>query len=248
MEIIQKIKKKAQNQFQHLKFDKQSHTYWINGVKKPSTSKLISNLYPKFDAGQVSYYSARKQKRSREEVLLEWKEKNDKAIALGNAVHDFAEDYLLGRSYNKNLLPQQEAVIRFWQDLPSYYKLVFVELQMYNDVYTGTTDFVLLDTRDNTLVPGDWKTNQNLFKNHNDIHMHEPFNYLLDCAYNHYQLQLSFYQNLLTQVHPVSDRMLVHLPHEGGYKIYKPKNFTKQLKQYINEEYRGYPKSAKSVF
>ncbi len=208
------IKKKIRKRFKNLKFNEELHEYRVKGRKLPSTSFKISNYYKPFDATKYPKHL--------QEI---WKEINKVAIDLGNSVHNFAEDYKLGLS-PKCTLVQHRAIIKFWDELPSYYELVSVELRMHDDGYAGTADFILLDTRDNTLVIGDYKTNKDLFKWYG--FMISPFNFLPDCPYNHYQLQLSYYQNLLSPVHPVSSRMLVHIIGEN-YKVYYPKDFTKCL-------------------
>ena len=239
-----KIIKKARETFKDLEFVEDSHTYTVKGKVLPSTSSMIKQFYEPFDAEKISFFVARKRGITREEVLKEWAENNKKATDYGTLVHKYAEDYCLGKVCKET--PQ--SVIKFWKELPGYYELLFVELQMYSDEYkyAGTTDFVLLDTRDNSIVIGDYKTNKDLFKHYNN--MLKPFELMEDSSYNKYQIQLSYYQILLEQLgFKISDRMLVWLKGDS-YEIYHPNNFTNLLKIYENEKRRNNTKSSEYIF
>jgi hypothetical protein len=224
--------------FQKLKFTEKTHQYKVSGKKLPSVSSLIGKYKNKFNAKEVSKGTARKLKKTQEEVLKDWKDINTNAIRLGNKVHKFAEDYVQGKQpVIENI--QQRAVIRFWEELPDYYIPVFFELKMYHldYLFAGTSDFLLLDTRDNSLVVGDYKTNKDIFKNYRDQKMKAPFEHLYDMPYNHYQIQLGFYQLLTEQLgFKVSDRLLVWIKRDGSYKTYNPYDFTDILKQELENE------------
>jgi hypothetical protein len=79
-------------------------------------------------------------------------------------------------------------------------------------------------------ITGDYKTNEDLFKNYKEKKLLEPFDFLLDCPYNHYQIQLSLYQILLEQTNFfVSERWLIYLEADGNYKKYNCYNYTEYL-------------------
>lgn len=60
------------------------------------------------------------------------------------------------------------------------------------------------------------------------------FNNLLDNPFNHYQLQLSFYQILFEQSgFKVSSRKLIWLLDDGTYKMYNMDDYTQQLKEQL---------------
>jgi hypothetical protein len=238
------IIKKAREIFKDLEFVEDSHTYTVKGKVLPSTSSMIKQYYESFDANKVAFFVARKRGIKKEEVLKEWQENNKKATDYGTLVHKYAEDYCLGKACEET--PQ--SVIKFWKELPGYYELLFVELQMYSKeyLYAGTTDFVLLDTRDNSIVIGDYKTNKDLFKYYNN--MLKPFELMQDSSYNKYQIQLSYYQILLEQLgFKISDRMLVWLKGDD-YEIYHPDDVTNLLKIYENEKRRDNTTSPKHLF
>lgn len=242
------VQKKAQKKYKKLKFEEGPHIYKVDKKKIPSTSSLINKFYKKFDAQGVSFSVAKRRKMSQAQVLKEWKDINTEAINRGSRVHNFAEDYSNGLPVVASCI-QEEAVVKFWEELPSYYQCVFVELKMYSAEYwyAGTTDFVLLDTRDNSLVIGDYKTNGNIFKTYG--YMLPPFDLLEDNPYNHYQIQFSYYQILLEQLgYKISNRMLVWLKHEGGYEIYNTSNFSNVLKKTFDDKWRNNTESTEPLF
>lgn len=243
-----RIKEKAKQQFRKLHFVDETHTYTVEDKVLPSTSYKIKDFYEEFNKEVISKKYAKKHNLSQKEVLKRWEEINLTAIDNGTAVHNFAEDYCNGlkiKPFNK----QCEAVISFWNNLPEYYELVFVELQMYSEDYwyAGTTDFVLLDKRNNSLVIGDYKTNDDLFSYYN--YMLEPFEMLENNSFNHYQVQLSFYQILLEQLdYKISDRILVWLKKDGSYEVYHTSDFTNILKNSLNDNRRDYTKNTEYLF
>lgn len=242
------IKVKAKEQFKKLNFVESTHVYTVDGKKIPSTSSLIKQFYKDFDAEKVSYFVAKKNGTTQQQVLDEWQSTNEEAIDRGTRVHYFAEDYCRKLDVKPTCI-QTQAVVDFWQSLPAYYELVFVELQMYDENYwyAGTTDFVLLDLRDGSLVLGDYKTNKDLFKSYN--YMNPPFDMLEDNNYNHYQIQLSYYQILIEQLgYTVSNRMLVWLNIEGGFEIHNTSDFTKTLKKTFNDNRGSNTKNTKPLF
>ena len=243
-----KLQNKAAEQFGKLNFVEATHTYSAEKKEMPSTSKKITQWYNKFDDKKMSLYVAKKEKVTQEEILDKWQKINFEATERGTRVHQFAEDY----SNKLDVTPtciQTQAVVDFWESLPAYYEIAFVELQMYSEDYwyAGTTDFVLLDLRDGSLVIGDYKTNKNLFKTYGS--MLPPFDMLDNNPYNHYQLQLSYYQILLQQLgYRISDRMLVWLKPDGGFKIYNTSDFTNTLKMTFNDNWRSDTKNTEHLF
>jgi hypothetical protein len=65
-----------------------------------------------------------------------------------------------------------------------------------------------------------------------------PFQHLLDCPLNHYQIQLSFYQLLLEQlgIH-VKERKVIYLTLEGEYIMWDTDDYTTQLKNFLKTKY-----------
>jgi len=235
---MEDTKRKILDFFRGLEFDKDSHSYSVEENKiSASVSKLISSFVEPFDTYNISLRVAKKRGISQKEVLSEWNKKRDLACTIGTDTHLFGEFY----PFNKHLKPKnklEEAVVKFWNDLPNHVVPLMMELQMYHKDYlfAGTTDIVLYNKETDKIILGDYKTNENLFKNYRGKKMLYPFDNLLDNPFNKYQLQLSFYQILFEQTGlEVSSRKLIWLRPTGNYELYNTEDYTELLKEYLKQ-------------
>ena len=234
---MEELKTKIKNYFIDLNFDDKNHSYNIkNNIKiKLSVTNLIKNFIEPFDKKNISLIVAKKRNITQEEVLKEWKNIKDEACDKGNKIHLFGESY----PFNKNLKPQnkfENAIVKFCNNIPSNINFFMTELKMYHKKYmfAGTTDIIFYNKDTDKFIIADWKTNKDLFKNYKGKKMKKPFDNLLDCPYNHYQLQLSFYQILFEQLGlKVSSRKLIWLKPTGNYELYNTKNYTNVLNNYL---------------
>jgi hypothetical protein len=230
MELLSKIKEP----FNSLEFEEAKHKYYVKGEPlKTSVSGLISNFYEHFDAQQVAPFSAKKAGISTEEMLAQWAQINQESRDRGHRVHNFGEIY----QFNRNLrpsCPQEEAIVKFWQDVPEHILPVAAELRMYHfqHLFAGTADIILFDTKTQSYIIADYKTNKDLFKNYQGKTMLAPFETFLDHPLNHYVIQLSYYQLLLEQVGvKVSKRVIIWLGLDGNYQLFNTEDVTDILKQ-----------------
>ena len=196
------IKKYIEKDFSGLTFDPEPHKYFVNKVPiRTSVSGLIKNYYEPFDTVGQSVTSAYWEGVTPEQKRKEWEDYKNLRIDIGNKAHLFGELY----TYNRELRPQSQydvAIMKFWADLPDFIVPIMVEAQMYHKIslYAGTSDIVLFNLKTNQFIIADYKTNGDIFKNYKGKTMLGAFSHLLDSPYNHYQLQLSYYQILLEQV------------------------------------------------
>lgn len=235
------IRKNIDDAFRGLVLDEASHVYTLGDKKlKGSVSGLIKSFYLPFPEDAL----AKKAKRlgiNEEELAKQWKEINDESTERGSRVHLFGERYPL----NKTLIPtcpQETAVKKFWDELPKHIVLVGIEIKMYHKDYMfpGTMDLLLYDTINNYYIIADYKTNKDLHKNFNGQRMLPPFQHLLDCPLNHYQVQLSFYQVLLEQLGiNVKERKVIYLTLEGEYVMWNTDDYTSQLKTFLKTKYEN---------
>jgi len=233
MEFLTKI----QEPFSNLTFEEKRHRYYVEGQPiSKSVSALIGEFYEHFDAQQVAPYSAAKMGISTEEVLAHWAAINQESRDRGHRVHNFGEVY----QFNRNLkpsCPQEEAIVKFWQDVPEHILPLAAELRMYHfkHLFAGTADIILFDTKTQTYIIADYKTNKDLFKNYMGKTMIGPFSHLLDNPLNHYVIQLSYYQLLLEQVGvKVSRRVIIWLGLDGNYQLFDTEDVTDILKITLN--------------
>jgi len=233
MELLEKIS----TPFKALSFKEKEHQYLVKGEPlKGSVSGLIKQFYNTPDFNAIAPYSAAKRGITTEEIQKEWRDNNLESITRGSRVHLFGENY----PFNRKLIPscpQEKAVVKFWNDLPEHIILVGVELRMYHflKLFGGTADIILFDTKTQTYIIADYKTNKSLTKNFQGKMMTGPFSHLLDCPLNHYVIQLSYYQILLEQIGiKISKRIIIHLDLEGNYQLINTDDVTGILRQTLN--------------
>ena len=223
--------------FNNLTFEEKKHKYFVKGEPiKTSVSGLLSSYYEHFDAKAVAPFSARKLGITTEEVLRQWAEINQESRDRGHRVHNFGELYQFDRSL-KPSCPQEEAIVAFWQSIPDHIIPVAAELRMYHFKYlfAGTADIILFDTKTQSYIIADYKTNKDLLKNFKGKTMLAPFQDLLDCPLNHYVIQLSYYQILLEQIGvKVSKRVIIWLGLDGKFSCIDTNDVTDILKTTLN--------------
>lgn len=230
--MIGNIKNKVLSYFSGLTFKEDSHTYYYNNKQLPSVSALVHNYVEEVDWIAIAKKIAKRDNKTVEEVMLPWEEKTRLACERGHEIHSYAEQ--LYRVKEKR--PEDKAVKRFWNELPDRYVLIDKEVRMVHKkfMYCGTSDLLLWDTYTGMIIVVDYKTNEDLFKCFRGRRLKEPFLFLEDCPFNHYQIQLSLYQILIEQIMlEVSERWLVYFKEEE-YKIYKLEDLTKELKESFN--------------
>ena len=77
-------------------FDTEYHTYTLDDkVKLKSVTKIISKFKNAFDSDFFAEKVAKRDKKTKEQVLFEWKEKSDKSCEVGTLVHSIIENYIL---------------------------------------------------------------------------------------------------------------------------------------------------------
>lgn len=238
---MEKTKKIISANFRHLEFNEEKHTYTLAGKKLgASVSSVIKNFYEPFPEDEAVAITMAKTGKPREQILTEWKEKNDESKERGHRVHSFAERF----AFKPNLIPscpQEEAVVKFWKEKPEWIIPVSVELKMYHKkhLFPGTADLLFFDTRRGEYIIADYKTNEDLFKNYKEKKMLSPFQEILDSPYGHYTIQLSLYKILLEQLNiPVYRLMVIWLLKDGTYKMYDLNDCSDRINTFLDNDYR----------
>lgn len=228
----QQFKDRVRHHFGDLTFIDKSHEYFINGHRtNMSVSGVVKSFIDQPDWNKIASNIAKRDGTTKEAVLLAWSTKNKLACDNGTETHDFAE-----KLDRKAKTSKEEAVLQFIKYLgcvhPGRYILMAKELKMYHKIYRfpGTCDFVLFDRKTGKFIIGDWKTNEDLFKNYKDKTLLAPFDFLLDCPYNHYQIQLSLYEILFIQLgYLVSERWLIYLKEDATFEKFDCYDLTSYL-------------------
>lgn len=231
---MEKVEALLKNYFKDLAFEETAHKYLVNGEPlKISVSGLIDQYKHKVDWSSIIKAIAKRDGISEADVSNDWKKKADAGKNKGNSAHNFGEAYV----YDRTLKPKtgyDRAIVKFWNDLPDCIVPLALEIQMYHRIYMfgGTADILLYNKDTGQIYIADYKTNIDLFKNFNGQKMSAPFDKLLCNSYNHYQLQLSFYQILLEQVSDIkiAGRKLIWIKEDGTYIMYNLEDYTEELK------------------
>lgn len=246
------------------------HEYYLDGVQymcvsdvthkyKPKTSEqMAEGCVKKWQRDQdpsYKYYGM-----SKEEILAIWAKISGEACDFGTNVHAFGESmfYYMTEQYDKilpecksqfekgypvPLNPHEEAVVKFWDDLPDNIVPVLAETKVFNrngTPYAGTFDilFYYVDapgSKKNGLMIFDYKTNKDLYKNFKEQTLLWPFNDLLDQNESYYVLQLGCYQIPLENLgYNVVARRLIWLRPDGTYEKVKIPLITDRLRNALD--------------
>lgn len=228
------VRTNIQDFFSGLSFEEKRHKYSIpEGELKISVSGLISKYKYPTDWNRVKIQYAEKHNMTVDEVSALWRIAADEGKSKGNKAHIFGENYALDRRL-KPKTGYDKAIVKFWGDLPNFIQPLILECQMYHKKYlfAGTADILFYNLQNNTIIIGDYKTNKELFNNFLGQKMQYPFANLLCQSFNHYQLQLSYYQILLEQIPgiKVSGRKLIWIKEDGTYLLYNANDYSAILK------------------
>ena len=253
-----------------LVFEEGPHKYYLDGVEYISVSE-VTHRYKPIDGEQMAENCVMKWQRdqdpsykyygmSKEEILAKWKIKSDNACEFGTNVHAFGESmfyYMTGEP--EKILdeckgqfdedgphpanPQEEAVVKFWNDLPENFVPVLAETRVFNrngTQYAGTFDILFYyveepESPNNGLVIFDYKTNEDLYKNYRGQTLLWPFQDMLDQNASYYTLQLGCYQIPLENLgYRVIARRLIWVRPNGNYEKVKIEKISDRIRDALH--------------
>lgn len=145
--------------FSELSFDKEKHIYNTGEIQLKSVSNVIKKYHKNINFKQVAFFVAKSRGVTVEEVLTEWEETKNNACKQGTLVHTFSELYT--SNFDKVIANNgyEQAVINFWDLLPTNLVPFLFELQMYSKSLGigGTADIILYNTNTGKFVIADYK-------------------------------------------------------------------------------------------
>jgi ATP-dependent exoDNAse (exonuclease V) beta subunit len=227
------------------KFDPVKHKYTLDDETFISVTQFISRFHKPFETDFWSKEKAKKAGVSQEEILLEWKELNDRANDIGTQTHNWIENY-----YN-----------RIFQDLPSdidvidrinkfniaHSKWLFKlkPLRLEQRIFSrklkiaGMMD-ALFTYNDNVFIV-DWKTNKKFTHDYHEKGRYEkllyPFNDFWKNHLNEYSIQVSLYKLILKEIGiDIKACYLLHIGPDAEAYVYKAHDLTKYLEEYFKEQ------------
>lgn len=246
------------------------HEYYLDGVQymcvsdvthkyKPTSSEqMAENCVKKWQRDRdpnYKYYGM-----SKEEILAIWGKISGEACDFGTNVHAFGESmfyymtdqpdkildeckeqFIDGHPHPRN--PHEEAVVKFWDDIPSNMVPVLAETKVFNrngTPYAGTFDILFYyveepESPNNGLVIFDYKTNKDLFNNYKGQTLLWPFNDLLDQNESYYTLQLGCYQIPLENLgYKVIGRRLIWLRPDSTYEKIRLQDISSRVRDALD--------------
>lgn len=91
--ICENTRQLLEEKFGNIQFIEEGHEYFIENEKYTPVSTVISEYEQPFDEDKVAENYARKNHRTKADVLKKWKFKNLKSTIGGSRVHEFGESY-----------------------------------------------------------------------------------------------------------------------------------------------------------
>lgn len=209
------------NNLENFKFDKSTHTYYLNDTVLPSVSSLIKKVSIPFDANIISKRMESCGKGNAEDLKQQWKDKANASIVKGNTIHDLAEN--IAKSHI-SFPHETKNIINFYSDLFSQKDAIILmsEEMIYSSKYkiAGTLDLVVRYNNTDHIAMYDFKTNKDIHKNYKGQKLSFPFDNYLDTPLNKYIIQQSLYSLMLRErgIH-LDSLNLVYIPPNDEYEI-----------------------------
>jgi len=224
------------------KFDPDSHTYTYDDIKYESVTRFIQRFHDPFDEQYWADYKANQIGVTKEEILQEWKTKNDRSNFIGHSIHTWIENY-----YNQQwqALPKDPDLI---DRINKFNKIVSTHLHKLTPIkfevrvfskkwkISGMIDALFLYKGKVHIV--DYKTNKK-FTTDQDCKYGEmlrsPFDGFLKNHLNEYSIQISMYALLLKEYDiEVEGGILIHIGPEGDQaKMFKSIDMIHILENYL---------------
>ena len=179
-----------------VKLDHDTHVYTNTetGEKYTSVTTFIGAYKKKFDSDKWSKVVAKREGVSQKEILDKWSNITVTAQNRGTNVHLVMENYIKDKKIEKGF---EELIDSFVKKTYGVFKddsLILSEELLYSHNYklAGTADLIV--ENDNIFYVMDFKTNKKFnFINKYNEYFYEPIDYLPQCEFTTYTIQLSIY-------------------------------------------------------
>ena len=273
----QEIREKILTDFKDLTFVELGHKYFLNGKEMEcvsnvahmfqehlDTKKLASETYERnFENPNSKYYGM-----TINEIIESWLKISNDSCTHGTEIHEFGESafyYMIGQYDRilpnfkdrltedggfKALLPKEEAIVKFYEDIPTCIVPILAETKVFVEYdkagYAGTFDILFYydaelngkALEDSGLMIMDWKTNKDLYKNFKEQKLLPPFDGLLDMPLSTYKLQLSLYENALYNIGlKVVGRRILWLKPDSDYEKINLESYRKEIDNELRKIY-----------
>ncbi len=225
------------------KFDPINHRYTYSDEHFISVTQFISRFHSKFDTDKWSKIKAKQRGISKDEMLLEWKELNDRANFIGTSTHNYIE-YYFNRIYQPlpNDLDVIDRINKFNKIYATHlYKLepVKFEQRIFSKKWkiAGMIDSVFLYK--DSIILLDWKTNKDFTNDDHPKGKYEkllyPFDFLWKNHLSEYSIQISMYMSILKEYNiNIKQGYLLYIGPNDEAQLYKCLNLCDIIENYLN--------------
>lgn len=246
-------KKNEHERDKHISFDEEKHIYTVNGTFENyiSVTTIIHKFFEEFDALKViskmknspkwitnKYYG-----KTDEEIMNEWEETRKSAAEAGTKMHLEIEKFLNEYKNDENTIESSiewKYFLNFWNDHKNELEPFRTEWKIWTEEYkiAGSIDCVFYSKKTNNLCIYDWKRSKEIKMHNSYTNAKKPIDYLSDCNYIHYSLQLNLYKWILEKYYNVKidDLYLVILhPNNNNYLKIQCNDYSKEIELMLNE-------------
>jgi len=240
-------------------FDKD---FWsaYKAIEQITTSTIWKSIKPtllktkQFDDSLLEQYHISKYEfnKAKQEVLDQWKKKNDESKILGTKTHALFENTMYkkkkGISLKKFEIGGTFECRKDYTDLDleeAIYPEYLIHYISPDNMFCLAGQIDLLVKKGNHIVIGDYKTcekiEQKSYYNketRSSVKMKFPVNNLDDVNYWHYALQLSSYAWMIQQLKPefeIDDLVLIHIDHSNNLTVYHIPYLKTEVERMFNQ-------------
>lgn len=235
-------------------FGEDHHYEYKNKPIGMSATKLIEQYTNEFDSEAIAERVAIKENKTVQQVLNEWKDKNDFACEKGSLCHQFVQflwndDTMWKPKYlsekfntdeNRNKIDKIfEQAQSFYYDYEDRFEHLADEFVIGSEEYdiASAIDHLFINKLTGGLVLIDYKTNSDMYKNDKYAKsMKVPLQHLKDTTLNHYHIQLSLYKFLLEKYTKlkVSEMFIVYMSENNkDYEILEVPYLQNEVKKIL---------------
>lgn len=208
------ILKELHKAFQDFVFYPEEHYYTYKGKRVGiSATRLIEQYTNEFNQDEVAEKVALKENKTIQQVLDEWKYKNDFACVKGSTCHEYVQSLWSKKMYAQLLFDESEDYIKavdkikrqantFHFDYEQQLEHVADEYVIGSNEYdiASAVDHLFINKLTGGLILVDYKTNSYLIGHNKEAYkkkMKIPLHELNDDSLHHYYIQLSMYKYII---------------------------------------------------
>lgn len=252
-EIMKEEYLKKLKVFDNFKFFDADHHYEYNGKRVGiSVTSLIESYANEFNQQEIAEKVAIKENRDVEDILTEWKEKNEWSCRKGSECHEYAQslwkdeiifyvDDGLDEAKEDILEKIKGQAINFYEDYQDNLEHLADEYVIGSEEYdiASAIDHLFINKLTGGLVLVDYKTNSYMSGYNKKAYpkkMKVPLDNLNDDALHHYYIQLSIYKYLLETYAKVqvSEMFIVYMSENiENYEIIKIPYLKKEVEKIL---------------